>query len=708
MSNDHRLNAASLLIELGTEELPPKTLRKLSDAFTKELLNGLLEAELISQAEAAEAKPFATPRRLALLVPNVISAQPDQTVERRGPAVQAAFKEDGQATPAALGFAKSCGVEVDDLERLITDKGEWLSYNISEKGKSLNQLIPNIIDQAIKHLPIAKRMRWGSGTAEFVRPVKWLNVMLGGEILNASVLGIVSSNTTRGHRFHSPAHLVNGEFEIASADDYENVLLETGHVVADFSKRQAMISDQIRAAAEGINGYIEEDQALLDEVTGLVEYPTAILGTFDSSFLDVPQECLISSMRDHQKYFHIIDKDGALMPNFITISNIQSKNPEQVRSGNEKVLRARLSDAQFFWETDQKTKLVERIERLDKVMFHAKLGSVLDKSKRIELLAGSLAEKMSGDVSIAKRGALLAKADLVSDMVNEFDELQGIMGHYYADREGEKPGVGECIEQHYWPKFAGDQLPVSVESQAVALADKLDSLVGIYGSGEVPTGDKDPYALRRAALSILRILIEKQHSFTLSELIASSAGVYSKHQGIEIGPETQGQIVAFVRGRLTAFYQSQEIATNSINAVLACEPDSPLDFEHRVKAVNDFSHIAEASDLAAANKRISNILKKNDGQIAEQVDQLLLVESAEKELFEAITTIEHDCNSLFDAGDYTNGLKKLATLRNSVDTFFEDVMVMSEDPAQQSNRLALLSRLQQLFLRVADISLLQT
>lgn len=692
----------TLLIELGTEELPPKALKKLSDAFTAELLNGLLDAQLIQKADADSSAPYASPRRLALSVPNVIVAQPDQTIERRGPAVQAAFKDDGSATPAAMGFAKSCGVEVEDLERLKTDKGEWLSYNINEKGKTLAELVPGVIDQAIKRLPIPKRMRWGDGTAEFVRPVKWLIVMHGDQVLPATVLDVESNNTTRGHRFHS-----EGEFVISNADSYQASLLDTGHVVADFSVRQAMIVEQVNAAASSVGGQIEDDQALLDEVTGLVEYPTAVIGDFDKSFLEVPQECLISSMRDHQKYFHVVDAAGKLMPHFITVSNIESKNPEQVQSGNEKVLRARLSDAQFFWLTDQKMKLAERVERLDNVMFHAKLGSVLEKSKRIQNLAGKLAAKMNADAAIAERGALLAKADLVSDMVGEFDELQGIMGHYYADRDGEPALVGECVEQHYWPKFAGDQLPSSAEAQAVALADKLDSLVGIYGSGEVPTGDKDPYALRRASLSILRILIEQQRPFNLSELVAESASVYAELQNIEIDRDTQAAIVGFVRGRLTAFYQSQNIATSTINAVMACEPDSPLDFEQRVKAVSAFSEASEAADLSAANKRISNILKKQDGDVAIEVDESTLTEAAEKALFSSIKSIEADCISLFDSGNYQQGLEKLASLRTPVDDFFEHVMVMSDNEAEKLNRLALLKRMQSLFLRVADISLLQ-
>ena len=692
----------SLLIELGTEELPPKALKKLSEAFSRELLNGLLEAELISQTDADTASPFASPRRLALWAPNVIAAQPDQTIERRGPAVQAAFNDNGEATPAAMGFAKSCGVSVAELERLKTDKGEWLSYNIKEVGKNLNELLPTIIDQAIKRLPIAKRMRWGNGESEFVRPVKWLIVMHGDKVLPANVLGVDSNNITRGHRFHS-----TDKIQIENADAYEQCLLEEGHVIADFSKRQAIILEQVNAAAANVGGKIEDDQALLDEVTGLVEYPSAITGSFSQDFLQVPQECLISSMRDHQKYFHVVDENGTLMPHFITLSNIQSKNPEQVKTGNEKVLRARLSDAQFFWETDHKTKLVDRVEHLDKVMFHAKLGSVLAKTKRIEALAGFLASKMGGDSEIAMRGALLAKADLVSNMVGEFDELQGIMGHYYADREAEPALVGECIEQHYWPKFAGDQLPGSVEAQAVALADKLDSLVGIFAAGEVPTGDKDPYALRRAALSILRILIEKQHAFNLTELVAESANVYSDAQNIEVDDETQSSIVNFVRGRLTALYQSQHIATTIIHSVMACEPDSPLDFENRVKAVNAFSQESEANDLAAANKRISNILKKQDASLSDVVSKEALSEDAEKELLTAIENIENECIALFDAGNYELGLAKLSSLRTPVDNFFEHVMVMSDNEAEKQNRLAILKRIQRLFLCVADISLLQ-
>jgi glycyl-tRNA synthetase beta chain len=687
-----------LLIELGTEELPPKALKALSRAFTNEIKTGLLEAQLI--ASDALVTPYAAPRRLAVLISDVASAQADQTVDRRGPALQAAFK-DGVATPAAQGFAKSCGVEVDQLERLVTDKGEWLSYTLTESGQAINAVVQSVLDQAIKRLPIPKRMRWGDSDVEFVRPAKWLLALYGNDLLDINCLGLSAGRTSRGHRFHSEALV-----EHATAADYKQSMLEVGHVVASFTARQATIKQQIEALAESVKGQLADDQDLLDEVTGLVEFPRSVLGRFDESFLDVPQECLVSSMRDHQKYFHVMDSAGKLLPYFITVSNILSKDEDRMVQGNERVLRARLSDAEFFWTSDQKTRLEDRVKDLGSVLFHAKLGTVLEKTTRVQALAGKLAKALDGDADIAERGAYLAKADLISNMVGEFDELQGVMGHYYADRDGEPTLVGECVEQHYWPKFAGDQLPQSVEAQAVAMADKLDSLVGIYAAGEVPTGDKDPYALRRASLSILRILIEKEHSLELSDLIDWSADAYQA-QEFKIAQEVRGNIVDFIRGRLTAYYQSQNIATATINAVAACAPNSPLDFENRLKAVDTFSQLDEAVDLAAANKRISNILKKQDVN-QNVVDSTHLVETAEQHLYQVVTELEADCNALFDAGDYSAGLQKLAALRGPVDEFFDQVMVMSDNAKQQANRLALLKQVQDLFLRVADISLLQS
>ncbi len=693
----------TLLIELGTQELPPKTLKTLIAAFSKEISNGLLEAQLINVDQVKATASFATPRRLAISIPDVIKAQPDQIIERRGPAVQAAFKEDGEATPAAQGFAKSCGVSVTDLQRLKTDKGEWLNYTVNQSGKGIEELIPEIINQALKRLPIAKRMRWGAGTAEFVRPVHWLIVMHGADVIDTTVLNIKSSNKSKGHRFHCST-----ELSITNANDYEKILENQGHVIASFKDRQDMIKQQITELAEQVGGEIEDDPALLDEVTGLVEYPTAVIGKFDKAFLEVPQECLISSMRDHQKYFHIVDGSGKLLPNFITVSNIDSKDPQRLIQGNERVLRARLADAKFFWQTDQKVSLESRVEKLDSVLFHIKLGSILDKTKRIQSLAKKISGQIGADANVSERAAMLAKADLVSDMVGEFDSLQGLMGRYYANCDGEDSLIGHCIEQHYWPKFAGAELPQSAEAQAVALADKLDSLVGIFASGEIPTGDKDPYALRRAALSILRILIEAQRDLNLSDLVADSAACYAALQDIQIDTDTQQQIIGFIRGRLTAYYQSQNIPTTTIHAVMACEPDSPLDFEYRVKAVSQFEQASEAKDLAAANKRIRNILKKQPVENDAGIDQALLVEADEQALYCAIKSIETDCLALFNQGDYGQGLQKLSSLRTPVDRFFESVMVMSEDAALQQNRLALLSKLQQLFLRVADISLLQS
>lgn len=697
------MSAQTLLLEIGTEELPPKSLKQLSRAFCQEILAGLIEAELISTAQGEGAICYASPRRLAISVPEVQNSQPDQHIERRGPAVAAAFNQNGEATAAALGFAKSCGVEVGELEKMQTDKGEWLVHRHEQNGKSIAELIAGIVDRSVKRLPIPKRMRWGSTEAEFVRPVQWLLALHGSDQLPLQLLNKSAGNNTRGHRFHG-----SDSIPIQHADDYAKTLLDKGYVVADFAQRQRMISDQIEQLAKSVGGCIEPDQALLDEVTGLVEYPAAIIGNFDVDFLQVPQECLISSMRDHQKYFHLKNKNGELMPNFITVSNIQSRDSERVIKGNERVLQARLADARFFWETDQKISLADRADSLANVLFHTRLGSIADKSERLAALAVILAEQIGADADIAARAASLSKADLVSDMVNEFDELQGIMGHYYADRDGENPLVGESIEQQYWPRFAGDHLPRSKEAQALALADKLDSLVGIYAAGEIPTGDRDPYGLRRAALGILRILIENKHALDFRELIANTAQVYAGQQQFEVDAQTQADIGDFITGRLTAYYRNQNIATTVINAVKACEPDNPVDFENRVKAVDQFSRMAEADDLVAANKRISNILKKQENAISTEVNPDLLVEAAEQSLNTAIDAIAKNCCALFETGDYNQGLQQLAALRSPVDEFFEHVMVMSDDPEQQRNRLALLNKVRQLFLQVADVSLLQS
>lgn len=688
----------SLLIELGTEELPPKSLKTLGQSFADGVFNALQELQLVDSN--ANHQWFAAPRRLAVLIADVAEEQPTQNEERRGPAVQAAFADDGSPTPAALGFAKSCGVDIDALDRLKTDKGEWLLFQQTIPGKSAKELIQQAVEQANKQLPIAKRMRWGGGNAEFVRPVHWLVALHGQEVVPVTLFGLTASNVTQGHRFHSGATI-----ELSNADDYIEVLQQKGHVMADFNQRQQAINESIQQLASDLGGKIEDDSALLDEVTALVEWPEPLLGNIDAEFMAVPQECLVSSMRDHQKYFHVVDQDNKLLPYFITVSNIVSKDPDRVKQGNERVLRARLSDARFFWETDKKSPLSDGLSSLDNVLFHIKLGSVGNKVARLQQLAASIAEELGGDAKLAGRGAQLAKADLVSNMVGEFPELQGVMGRYYADNDKEPALVGECVEQHYWPRFAGDELPTSNEAQAVSLADKLDSLVGIFAAGELPTGDRDPYGLRRAALGILRILIEQGQPLSLTKLVAQSAEAYAAQQ-ISVSGEQQQQVVTFLLERLRAYYQAQGLPTDRINAVLACRPERPLDFDARLRAVNEFMQLEEAADLAAANKRIGNILKKSDISGAAAVDTSLLEPGAEAQLAKAINSAETQCLPLFDQGDYSSGLKQLATLRNTVDGYFDSVMVMVDDETLKNNRLRLLKQLQDLFLRVADISAL--
>lgn len=687
----------TLLIELGTEELPPKSLKSLGESFAKSIFNTLSEAE-ITRTESTLTW-HAAPRRLAVSISMISAQQPDQQIERKGPAVQAAFKANGKPTPAAIGFAKSCGVELTQLERLKTDKGEWLYYKKQEPGKPADQIIQDAIETANKQLPIAKRMRWGDNTAEFVRPVHWLVALLDKQIIPVSILGLQASNKSQGHRFHG-----RGEIMINHADDYVSAM-EEAHVICNFEQRQQRIKNQISELAASVNGNIQENQNLLDEVTALVEFPYAVIGKIDQRFMDVPSESLISSMRDHQKYFHIVDADNKLMPYFITVSNIESKDIQRVISGNERVLRARLSDAEFFWQTDQKTPLESRLSALENVLYHVKLGSVANKASRLEKTAGALAEKLNADPQLASRAAKLAKADLVSDMVGEFADLQGIMGRYYANKDNEDPLIGDCIEQHYWPKFAGDRLPETATAQAVSLADKLDSLVGIFGAGEIPTGDKDPYALRRAALGILRILIEKQQALNLSEIVNIAANAYID-QGIEISDDIQQAVVKFMNERYKPLYQSQGIETNQINAVLACPTDNPVDFDNRLKALSEFTALPEAADLTAANKRIRNILKKVDNFKPLEIDAKLFQETAEKSLSDAINKVEAECEQLFNQGEYSDGLKKLATLHKEIDAFFDQVMVMADDKKVKDNRLSLLAQLQKLFLHTADISLL--
>jgi len=705
MSAHSKKNTATLLIELGTEELPPKSLKGLGSAFAKSLINSLVESGLVSSENSYITDDLlAAPRRLAFVINDVLATQADQDVERKGPSVQAAFKDDGSPTPAVIGFAKSCGVEIDTLERRETEKGEWLFFSQTVAGKGVADIVQDALDNAIKSLPIAKRMRWGSKEVEFVRPVHWLVALHGDSILPVNALSLTASKQTQGHRFHCKEVLT-----IKSADDYINTLQEQGTVTVNYEQRKKLIVEQVDALAKTVGGSIENYPDLLDEVCSLVEYPNAILGSIDEQFMSIPQEALVSSMRDHQKYFHIVDNDGKLLPHFITVSNINSKDENRVRNGNERVLRARLSDAEFFWKTDKKTTLESRLPALENVLYHKKLGSMTNKVARLEMIAKDVAKLIDADPELCARGAKLAKADLTSNMVGEFSDLQGIIGRYYAKNDNEPNAVAECIEQHYWPKSASSDVPENKEATAVAIADKLDSLVGIYGVGEVPTGDKDPYALRRAALGILRMSTHHttyQHKLKLSRLVEIAAKAYAT-QGIDIDAETQKNITGFVQSRYKPYYQN-EFSASLVNAVAASGMDCPADFQSRIAALNVFAAVPEAKDLAAANKRISNILKKSDGNasLAGDIESSLIEKGAEHDLLQILTKLEPKVNALFNDHSYEEGLEQLAALRDPIDAFFDNVMVMAEDEAIKANRLRLLQKLQNLFLRVADISVL--
>ena len=683
------------LVEIGTEELPPKALLKLSNAFTQGIRDGLTAADL----GFGEIKPYASPRRLAVWVSALDAAQADKDVERRGPALNAAFDSDGKATKATEGFARSCGVSVEQLERLETDKGSWLVFRSTQSGQPASALLPGIVQQSLDRLPIPKRMRWGNLDAEFVRPVHWLVMLLGDEVIDCEILSVHSSRNSRGHRFHHPAAI-----RIDRPADYANVLEQQGRVVADFAQRREQIRRQVNEAAQAHGGTAVIDEDLLDEVTGLVEWPQAVVGSFEQRFLEVPPECLISAMKGHQKYFHMVDGEGRLMPNFITLSNITSSNPDSVRAGNERVIRPRLTDADFFWNQDRKIPLADRLDSLASVVFQQKLGTLQDKSQRVAAIAEAIAKAIGGDPLLAARAALLAKCDLMTNMVGEFPELQGIMGRYYATHDGEAAEVAVALDEQYMPRFAGDQLPAGKTGQAVAIADKLDTLIGIFGIGQIPSGDKDPFALRRASLGALRILIEQGLDVDLLEMLEHAA---ETNTGLFDNDHVITQVFDFMMGRLKAYYQDQGIALDTFEAVLAQRPTRPLDFDARVRAVTAFRALPEAEALAAANKRIANILKKTDEAIPAQVDANRLQDEAEKQLYQQIATISDQVTPLFRQRDYPTALKALAGLRTVVDNFFDQVMVMADDAALRTNRLALLKQLRNLFLEVADLSLLQ-
>ena len=684
-----------LLIELGTEELPPKALRGLAQAFKNGVAKGLDEADLSYE----QIKSYATPRRLAVVVSQLSTTSPDKLVERRGPALRAAFDEEGCPTKAAQGFARSCNVEVEQLKKLETDKGAWLAYTLEEKGKQSTDLLPEIFQTALDKLPIPKRMHWGDLDAMFVRPVHWAILLFGDEIINTKILSVSTSNTTRGHRFHKPDRLT-----ISAPADYEKQLHDQAMVIADFDKRQDLIRQQINNAAEKTGGSAVIDPDLLDEVTSMVEWPQVIVGEFEQHFLDVPSEALISAMKKHQKYFHIVDSNGQLMPYFITISNIQSSDPDQIKRGNERVIRPRLSDANFFWSQDKKSPLENKLERLKTVVFQNKLGTVYDKTQRVTELAAIIAEALNTDVSLAKRAAQLAKCDLMTEMVNEFPDLQGIMGRYYAAHDGEDAAVALALDEQYMPRFAGDQTPSSATGQALSIAERIDTLMGIFALGQIPSGDKDPFALRRAALGLLRTIIENKLVLDIPKILQKSASLFPEQVNAE---EACEPVYKFMLDRLKGYFADQDISTDVFDSVIALTPAQPYDFACRIEAVNQFKQLEAAESLAAANKRIANILKKLEGKRPTEINSDLFVETAEKHLAEQLNAVSKRVEPLLAQSLYTQALTELSELREVVDTFFDDVMVMTDDEALKNNRIALLGQLQGQFIQVADLSLLQ-
>jgi glycyl-tRNA synthetase beta chain len=683
------------LVEIGTEELPPKSLLALATAFADGIAKGLTDAGLEHRA----VERFATPRRLAVRVRRLAERQPDRAIERRGPTLKAAFDAQGAPTQAALAFAKSCGVEVSELAPLETPKGAWLVHRGTESGAFTASLLPGIVQAALDALPIARRMRWGDGEAQFVRPVHWVLMVFGKETLPCEILGVAASNVTYGHRFMAPKPL-----RISTPASYVATLHKRGRVLVDIHERRETIRQGVTAAAARLGGDAVISDALLEEVTALVEWPVPLAGRFDARFLELPPEVPIATMQDHQRYFPVRDAQGALMPWFITVANIESSDPAQVIAGNERVVRPRLSDAAFFWSTDRQQRLDSRSEGLRRVTFQTQLGSVHDKVERVRKLAQSVAVSIGGDARLADRAAELAKCDLISAMVGEFPELQGLMGRYYAQHDGEHAEVCEAIREQYLPRFAGDELPETRTGMAVAIADKLDTIAGIYATGQKPTGTRDPFGLRRAALGLLRTTIERRLELDLQQLIGQALAALPF-----TAPENCARdVYDYVIERLRAYYVEGgagfEVTAEMFDAVLATRPASPLDFDARLRALVEFLQLPDARSLAAANKRIANILRKATEPVRERFDAGLLIDPAEQILGEQIEAIARQVEPRFAAREYTSALKSLAVLRKAVDDFFDSVMVMADDATLRGNRLALLRRLQGLFMHAADLS----
>jgi glycyl-tRNA synthetase beta chain len=685
----------TFLVEIGTEELPPKALRSLAEAFAARFTAELDAASLAH----GKVEWFAAPRRLALKVATLAAAQADRTVEKRGPAVAQAFDADGNPSKAAEGWARGCGIQVSEAERMVTDKGEWLLYRAHVKGESVEALLPDMVNHALAKLPIPKLMRWGDSDEHFVRPVHTVTLLLGDQVVPAKVLGIESDRVIRGHRFMGEPSLT-----IDNADQYPQILLERGKVIADYDTRKAKIKADAEAAARQIGGKADLSDSLLDEVASLVEWPVVLTAKFEEKFLAVPAEALVYTMKGDQKYFPVYDDAGKLLPNFIFVANIDSKDPQQIISGNEKVVRPRLADAEFFFNSDRKQRLEDNLPRLETVLFQKQLGSLRDKTDRIEALSGWIAREIGADVTHATRAGLLSKCDLMTNMVFEFTDTQGVMGMHYARHDGEAEDVAVALNEQYMPRFAGDELPSSLVSCAVAIADKMDTLAGIFGIGQHPKGDKDPFALRRAALGVLRIIVEKQLPLDLQTLTEEAVRLYGDKL---TNAKVTDDVIDFMLGRFRAWYQEEGHAVDTIQAVLARRPTRPADFDARVKAVSHFRTLDDAEALAAANKRVSNILAKSDEPLNDEVLASALKEDEEIRLALQVRVLGDKLAPLYQEGRYQEALVELAALREPVDAFFDKVMVMAEDKDLRINRLTLLAKLRELFLQVADISVLQ-
>lgn len=689
------MSRRDFLVEIGTEELPPKSLFTLAQAFAQGIGQGLVGAGV----KHGQLEWFATPRRLAVRVLGVSDHQPDQDIKRQGPAVANAFDASGQPTKAALGFAASCGVQLEELQQVDGPKGKVLQYVGVKPGEATPSLLPGIVTAALNALPIARRMRWGAGEQEFVRPVHWVVMLFGSNVVETTILGIAAGKHSRGHRFHAPQ-----EIAISSPAKYAEALREKGHVVVDPNQRRELIREGVTKLAESLGGNAVIEAALLDEVAALVEWPVPLAGHFDARFLTLPPEVLIATMQDHQRYFPVRGADGQLVNSFITVANIESRDPDKVRDGNERVVRPRLADAAFFWETDRRQRLDSRCEALKNVTFQNKLGSLFDKSTRVATLASRIAEVIGSDVTAAQRAAQLCKCDLLTAMVGEFPELQGLMGRYYAQADGEAADVAAALEEQYWPRFSGDRLPQTTTGIALSVADRLDTIAGIFSIGQKPSGTRDPFGLRRAALGILRITVERSLELDLLQLVEVAVSL----QPVPAPPDVSNEIWAYLMERLRSSYlegdAGRSVTTEMFDAVLASRPHSPLDIDLRLRALEAFLKLPEAESLSAANKRIANILRKAPADMSGAVDTQRLLDPAERQLFEHVISIERAVNPLLARREYPTALGHLASLREDIDRFFDSVMVMAEDIDVRTNRLALLTRLRAVFVQIADLS----